>query len=653
MYAADQAEAWRKGQEWVANYARMTPDQPIDPANYSVRQGAEPVTEGRKPFRDLKSWTDHAKSQGLKVSEPSNHIDWTHDATDKQGNVRGRFVRTRVPQNSRGFIHQQDVSESISVLEQRLRRELAEGQETYLTPNMKAVPNTDPNTPEDHDYYYKDQQIKPGDPFHSKIKDLHLRQTDPTYDAVRDAFDNPIKPGPAVPEQPPQGDTIIPSRPVPPEKIKGPDGKPLKLKDIIQLDPPLSEGNGPGKPVVDAILKVIPVAQEIWFHGSRATGSHSKNSDTDILVIVPDDLVGDQYLGVVRILQKLSSHFDNYDIQPTKVGTNIHQIAQEEGQLLWSNRQDVAEGSNNESPDHLVSEFLKSISPKELRYYTIRDNCGPAALHMKDWAEGKGIDLTRHEGYFVADTVVYDKADFTKEMKREFIEQGLDFNDPTARKQFIESNPKYSEEWKKIPHYWLQDKQGNIYDPTGYIQFVKTGLSSDLDKSRYKPIRQGVAENFADGRNPQDKGDAKRHGINTKASVSSLRKTAKSGGRKGQLAHWLANMKAGRAKKKTNETVIGNLHFPQLTIAVDDHSIDRTRTRGIDPHTIDQSLRKLNAVANQLAQIEPNAQVWAYDAENNLGLGLRRISSRDMLFKLKTVVAARPFDGAIPIIELS
>jgi hypothetical protein len=61
--------------------------------------------------------------------------------------------------------------------------------------------------------------------------------------------------------------------------------------------------------------------------------------------------------------------------------------------------------------------------------------------------------------------------------------------------------------------------------------------------------KQGVAENFADGKNPQDKGDSKRHGINTKASVSSLRKTAKQGGRKGQLAHWLANMKAGRAKK--------------------------------------------------------------------------------------------------------
>lgn len=60
---------------------------------------------------------------------------------------------------------------------------------------------------------------------------------------------------------------------------------------------------------------------------------------------------------------------------------------------------------------------------------------------------------------------------------------------------------------------------------------------------------ESIRENFADGKNPQDKGDAKRHGVNTKGSVSSLRKVAKQGGRKGQLAHWMANMKAGRAKK--------------------------------------------------------------------------------------------------------
>ena len=90
---------------------------------------------------------------------------------------------------------------------------------------------------------------------------------------------------------------------------------------------------------------------------------------------------------------------------------------------------------------------------------------------------------------------------------------------------------------------------------------ARTGLTTTdidpVDPNQPKGMKRqktdptfNVDENFADGRNPQDKGDAKRHGINTKASVSSLRKTAKQGGRKGQLAHWLANMKAGRAKKK-------------------------------------------------------------------------------------------------------
>jgi pyrimidine deaminase RibD-like protein len=58
-----------------------------------------------------------------------------------------------------------------------------------------------------------------------------------------------------------------------------------------------------------------------------------------------------------------------------------------------------------------------------------------------------------------------------------------------------------------------------------------------------------VKENFADGKNPGRKGLAKRSGVNTKASVSTLRNVAKhSSGEKQRMAHWLANMKAGRAK---------------------------------------------------------------------------------------------------------
>lgn len=62
-------------------------------------------------------------------------------------------------------------------------------------------------------------------------------------------------------------------------------------------------------------------------------------------------------------------------------------------------------------------------------------------------------------------------------------------------------------------------------------------------------INDQLKENFADNRNPQDKGDSKRYKVPTKGSVSSLRKFAKShSGRAAQLAHWMANMKSGKKK---------------------------------------------------------------------------------------------------------
>ena len=60
-----------------------------------------------------------------------------------------------------------------------------------------------------------------------------------------------------------------------------------------------------------------------------------------------------------------------------------------------------------------------------------------------------------------------------------------------------------------------------------------------------------LTENFADGKNPRDKGDSKRHGIPKKASISALKKIRSSdtaSPRKKQLAHWQINMKQGRQK---------------------------------------------------------------------------------------------------------
>ncbi len=98
---------------------------------------------------------------------------------------------------------------------------------------------------------------------------------------------------------------------------------------------------------------------------------------------------------------------------------------------------------------------------------------------------------------------------------------------------------------------------GKIESDEGGAFVVRSG---DENGNTYIGFAQDdLSENFADGRNPQDKGDSKRHGINTKASISSLRKTAKQGGRKGQLAHWLANMKSGR--KKANESIGDKFDF--------------------------------------------------------------------------------------------
>jgi hypothetical protein len=59
-----------------------------------------------------------------------------------------------------------------------------------------------------------------------------------------------------------------------------------------------------------------------------------------------------------------------------------------------------------------------------------------------------------------------------------------------------------------------------------------------------------VNENFADGKKPGRKGLSKRVGVNCKQSVSKLRSIAKnSSGERQRMAHWCANMKAGRNKK--------------------------------------------------------------------------------------------------------
>ena len=111
-----------------------------------------------------------------------------------------------------------------------------------------------------------------------------------------------------------------------------------------------------------------------------------------------------------------------------------------------------------------------------------------------------------------------------------------------------------------------------------------------------------ITENFADGKKPGRKGLAKRSGVNTKASVSDLRKTAKhSTGEKARMAHWLANMKAGRKKHSTNEDEGEPDGVPHITKQLLQHIVHQVGTEGA--HAIIKSLKWGDGASKELLHL--------------------------------------------------
>ena len=352
----------------------------------------------------------------------------------------------------------------------------------------------------------------------------------------------------------------------------------------------------PKKQVVSAIQKVLPVAQEIWFHGSRAIGKHRRNSDTDILVVVPDDLVGDQYLAVVRILQKLSSLFDNYDIQPTKSGTNIHRIAQEEGQLLWPNHLALAEdrgqgaagiilyakdtgryGLQQRSDDindpgmwaawgggREPGETLEQCARRELGEES--GYAGPIKLHhladnpkyttfigvvphefeprandeWKDycWVEAGDWPAPMHPGVAAA-------------LKNVLVTENMDHSrDDRAVEELKAALIARKDKLQSATDDQVYDIIDKIMTRIARSHNISGQKLHDMWVDRYKQIPDTwiMNENFADGKGPGRPGDSQRHGIPKKATMAELEKAAHAKGRKGQLARWQLNMRRGKAK---------------------------------------------------------------------------------------------------------
>ena len=143
--------------------------------------------------------------------------------------------------------------------------------------------------------------------------------------------------------------------------------------------------------------------------------------------------------------------------------------------------------------------------------------------------------------------------------KREWIKKNLAFF-PPKNIHITHDKPQFAKTNDGAPNILIDDYGVNInaWEAAGGIGFKHKDHKFERTAKEIKQhMQEPATENFADGKKPGRKGLAKRSGVNTKASVGSLRKTAKSSsGEKQRMAHWMANMKAGKAKKKGKQQYV-------------------------------------------------------------------------------------------------
>ena len=215
---------------------------------------------------------------------------------------------------------------------------------------------------------------------------------------------------------------------------------------------------------------------------------------------------------------------------------------------------------------NLANNVLKNGNTLRDEINTVLSELDPKTIQSwVDNTEGHGQDILSTEDYYInfiesgEDHEAYEgiiktlfthnlmspaNAKFLEEMTGEY---WFDYVDsPEAKIAREKHYKKMRDEAKKAMH---QDHQIQTAKDIDYSRMDRAGSSEDAGYAKY--YENYLKENYADGKNPGRKGLAKRSGVNTKASVSSLRKTAKhSTGEKARMAHWLANMKAGKKKAK-------------------------------------------------------------------------------------------------------
>lgn len=178
---------------------------------------------------------------------------------------------------------------------------------------------------------------------------------------------------------------------------------------------------------------------------------------------------------------------------------------------------------------------------------------------------------------------------------------------------------------------------------------VKYDPETDIHSFYYK--NNTVTENFADGKGPGRPGDSKRHGIPKHATLAQLDKIAHKGGRKGQLAHWQANMRRGRAKTNESDNTadsympLGMAELKELLAIVrneqdivDDRSMFNAASSNAEQQyralTAIEHVIKNNIKALKTPELQPGS-IFVYDWEYDDAIGAVQLRVNGTVAELK------------------
>jgi predicted nucleotidyltransferase len=91
--------------------------------------------------------------------------------------------------------------------------------------------------------------------------------------------------------------------------------------------------------VCETILAIVPEAEEIWFHGSRATGKHKPKSDWDFYVFVSEDTPKKRLWDFAYAGSAIDRLRPKIDVQVGKksgiYSGSVGYWAMEEGRKIW------------------------------------------------------------------------------------------------------------------------------------------------------------------------------------------------------------------------------------------------------------------------------------------------------------------------------